>query len=136
MVEIYTDGAASGNPGPGGLGIVMLFHGHRKEHSEGFRYTTNNRMELLAVIRALEMMKTTVHPIHIYSDSAYVINSIQKAGCMDGLKRDSKEKKTKTYGWGMRPLHPNSMLLFIGLKVMPQTQKTTAAMNLPLPHEK
>ena len=95
MVEIYTDGAASGNPGPGGLGVVMLFNGHRKEHSEGFRYTTNNRMELLAVIRALEMMKTTAHPIHIYSDSTYVINSITKGWLFGWLKTGFKGKKNK-----------------------------------------
>ncbi|HRD40242.1 MAG TPA: ribonuclease HI, partial [Bacteroidia bacterium] len=56
-IHIYTDGAASGNPGPGGYGIVMLFNQHRKEVSEGFRLTTNNRMELLSVIEALSMIK-------------------------------------------------------------------------------
>lgn len=72
-VQIYTDGAAKGNPGNGGFGVVMRFNNVEKEISAGFRLTTNNRMELLAVIVALETMKTNLHPIHIYSDSKYVI---------------------------------------------------------------
>lgn len=77
-IVIYTDGAARGNPGPGGYGIVMMFGSHRKEFSAGYRLTTNNRMELLAVIKALEMLKTNVHDIHIYTDSKYVSEAISK----------------------------------------------------------
>jgi len=95
MVQIYTDGAARGNPGPGGLGIVMLFNGHRKEHSEGYKRTTNNRMELLAVIRALEFLKTTAYPVHVYSDSKYVINSITKGWLKTWIKTGFKGKKNK-----------------------------------------
>ncbi len=75
-IHIYTDGGASGNPGPGGYGIVMLYKQHRKEMSEGYRLTTNNRMELLSVIVALESIKKVNAEVILYSDSKYVIDSI------------------------------------------------------------
>ena len=78
MIVIFTDGAAKGNPGPGGYGAVLKFGQHRKELSEGFRLTTNNRMELLAVIRALQEIKTTEYPVQVYSDSKYVVDAIEK----------------------------------------------------------
>jgi ribonuclease HI len=78
IIQIYTDGACSGNPGTGGYGIVMKFNGRQKTISEGFRLTTNNRMELLAVIVALEKVTVDTYPIEIYSDSKYVIDSITK----------------------------------------------------------
>jgi ribonuclease HI len=77
-IEIYTDGAASGNPGPGGYGIVLKYGNHRKELSRGFRHTTNNRMELLAVIVALEQLKYKGSEVILYSDSSYVCNAINK----------------------------------------------------------
>ena len=76
-VVIYTDGACSGNPGPGGYGIILQYGAHRKELSQGFAETTNNRMELLAVITALEALKTSC-AVDLYSDSKYVIDAIQK----------------------------------------------------------
>jgi len=78
VLEIYTDGAASGNPGPGGFGVVMKFAQHRKEISQGFRRTTNNRMELMAVIVALENLTRPNTQGHLYSDSRYVIDAITK----------------------------------------------------------
>jgi ribonuclease HI len=75
-IHIYTDGGASGNPGPGGYGIVMLYKHHRKEMSEGYRLTTNNRMELLSVIVALESIKKVNAEVVLHSDSKYVIDSI------------------------------------------------------------
>lgn len=75
---IYTDGAARGNPGRGGYGVVMLYGNNRKELSAGYRLTTNNRMELMAVITALEALKKKDIPITIYTDSEYVMNSIEK----------------------------------------------------------
>ena len=75
-IQIFTDGSAKGNPGPGGYGIVMRYKGKEKEISQGFRMTTNNRMELLALIVALEQLKTDNIPVEIYSDSKYVIDSI------------------------------------------------------------
>lgn len=76
-VVIYTDGACSGNPGPGGFGVVMMYGGTRRELSQGFRRTTNNRMELLAVITALETL-TRPCKVTVYSDSEYVVNAITK----------------------------------------------------------
>ena len=76
VIELYTDGAASGNPGPGGFGVVLKFRNHRKEISTGFRRTTNNRMELLAVIVGLESISNKLLPVEIYSDSKYVVDAI------------------------------------------------------------
>lgn len=76
-VEIYTDGACSGNPGPGGYGAVMLFGEHRKELSQGYEKTTNNRMELLAAIVALEALKQRCD-VTLYSDSKYVVDAVSK----------------------------------------------------------
>lgn len=77
MIQIYTDGATKGNPGPGGYGAIILYGKHQKRISGGFRKTTNNRMELLAVIKAIETLKST-HEIEVISDSKYVVNSINK----------------------------------------------------------
>lgn len=74
-VDLYTDGACSGNPGPGGYGLVLKYNGHEKEISCGYRLTTNNRMEIMAVIRGLSMLKETCN-VNIYSDSKYVIDAI------------------------------------------------------------
>lgn len=75
---IYTDGSSRGNPGPGGFGAILMWKGHCKEISEGFRLTTNNRMELMAVIVALESLTKKNLPVIIYTDSQYVVNSIEK----------------------------------------------------------
>ncbi len=86
VVEIYTDGAASENPGPGGYGIVLKSGKHRKELSGGFRKTTNNRMELLAVIIALEALKKTNCNVTVYTDSKYVSDAFN-AGWIERWKR-------------------------------------------------
>ena len=75
-ITIYTDGAASGNPGPGGYGVVLMAGPHRKELSEGFRLTTNNRMELLAVIIGLNALRFPGSNVTIYSDSKYVVDAV------------------------------------------------------------
>jgi len=72
---IYTDGACSGNPGPGGWGSVLLYNGHRRELSGGEAETTNNRMEMMAVIQALETLKRPCH-VHIHTDSVYVMKGM------------------------------------------------------------
>jgi len=77
-VLIYTDGAASGNPGPGGFGVVMISGKYHKELSQGFRLTTNNRMELLAVITGLEALKSDNCEVTVYTDSRYVADAIEK----------------------------------------------------------
>ncbi|HJV19782.1 MAG TPA: ribonuclease HI [Sediminibacterium sp.] len=77
-LHIYTDGAARGNPGPGGYGILLIWGDKRKEISAGFRRTTNNRMELMAVIVALQSLTKNDIPVTIHTDSRYVVDSIQK----------------------------------------------------------
>ena len=77
-IQIYTDGSAIGNPGPGGYGIVMVCGAYRKEISGGFCLTTNNRMELMAVIIGLEALKIPGSEVTVYSDSTYVVNAIEK----------------------------------------------------------
>ena len=93
MVLIYTDGASRGNPGPGGFGAVMLYGTLRKELSEGFRLTTNNRMELLSVIAALEALKKENTAVTIYSDSKYVVDSVEKKWVFGWEKKNFKQKK-------------------------------------------
>jgi ribonuclease HI len=92
MISIYTDGASRGNPGPGGYGVVMKYGEHRKEISEGFRNTTNNRMELLSVIVALEALKNPGTPATIYSDSKYVVDSVEKGWVFGWEKKDFAKK--------------------------------------------
>lgn len=77
-IKIYTDGAAKGNPGPGGYGVVLISGKHRLEKTEGFRLTTNNRMELLAVITGLESLKIPGSNVTVYTDSRYVADAVEK----------------------------------------------------------
>jgi ribonuclease HI len=96
MVEIYTDGASRGNPGPGGYGVVLLAGGHRKELSKGFRLTTNNRMELMAVIAGLEALKKQDLKVTIYSDSKYVVEAVEKGWVYQwDMKQDFAKKKNR-----------------------------------------
>lgn len=93
-VTIYSDGACSGNPGPGGYGVVLIFNQHRKELSKGYRYTTNNRMELMAVIAALKSLKEPSR-VTIHSDSKYIVDAINKGWARrwrsKGWKRNNKK---------------------------------------------
>lgn len=95
MIIIYTDGAAKGNPGRGGYGVVLLAPDLqlRKEMSEGYRKTTNNRMELLAVIVGLEALKMPNTEVIIYSDSEYVVNSVEKGWIWGWQKKGFVGKK-------------------------------------------
>jgi len=95
LIEIFTDGASSGNPGPGGYGAILRSGKYYKELSEGFRKTTNNRMELLAVIKALEALKNPNQTVTIYSDSKYVIDAIEKRWLQGWLAKGFKDKKNK-----------------------------------------
>lgn len=92
-ITIYTDGAASGNPGPGGYGVVMKSGVHRKELSAGYKYTTNNRMELLAVIVALETLKIENCEVTIYTDSKYVADAVTKGWLFSWVNKRFKGKK-------------------------------------------
>lgn len=105
MIKIYTDGASKGNPGKGGYGVVLLYKNLRKELSEGFRLTTNNRMELLAVIRGLEALKVEGLPITIYSDSKYVVDAVQKGWIWGWQKKGFKNKKNVDLWKTYIPLH-------------------------------
>jgi ribonuclease HI len=92
VVEIFTDGACSGNPGKGGYGVVLKYNQHRKELSQGFTMTTNNRMELMAVIVGLETLKTDGLEVTIWSDSKYVVDSVEKGWIWGWVKKDFKDK--------------------------------------------
>jgi ribonuclease HI len=95
LITIYTDGASRGNPGPGGYGVVLKYKQHRKELSEGFRKTTNNRMELLAVIAGLEAIKEPGHEVMVFSDSQYVVDAIEKGWVFNWVKTGFKGKKNE-----------------------------------------
>jgi ribonuclease HI len=92
-IEIFTDGAAKGNPGPGGFGTILRYKGKEKEFSQGFKRTTNNRMELLALIVGLEALTSDQYPIKIYSDSKYVVDSIAQGWVFGWQKKGFKDKK-------------------------------------------
>src|SRR5512137_1693771 len=92
-ITIYTDGASSGNPGPGGYGVVLIYSRHRLEKSKGFRLTTNNRMELLAVITGLESLKIPGSRVVIYTDSKYVADAVDKGWVFQWESKAFKKKK-------------------------------------------
>jgi len=92
-INLYTDGSAKGNPGKGGYGIVLIAGKHYKEISQGFRYTTNNRMELLAVIVGLEHLKSNKSDVVVFSDSKYVVDSVEKKWVFQWQKKGFKGKK-------------------------------------------
>lgn len=96
---VYTDGAARGNPGPGGYGVILKWGKTEKELSGGYRLTTNNRMELLAVITALESLKKENVQIVVYSDSQYIINSIQLGWLKKWIATDFKGGKKNKDLW-------------------------------------
>jgi ribonuclease HI len=105
MIRIFTDGAAQGNPGPGGYGVIMKYQDAVKEISEGFRLTTNNRMELLAVIKGLEAIKKEGIPVTIYSDSKYVVEAVEQ-GWIWGWQKKNFAKKANADLWQRYiPLH-------------------------------
>jgi len=95
MIQIYTDGASKGNPGPGGYGVILQFNSKRKELSQGYRLTTNNRMELLAVIAGLEALKSNKYPVKVYTDSKYVAEAVEKRWVWSWLKKGFKGKKNE-----------------------------------------
>ena len=92
-IVLYTDGSSRGNPGPGGFGTILTAGSHYKELSQGFRKTTNNRMELLAVIVGLEALKKPGMQVLVVSDSKYVIDSVEKRWVFGWEKKKFKDKK-------------------------------------------
>lgn len=115
-IEIYTDGAAKGNPGPGGYGAILRFQGKEKELSQGFRLTTNNRMELLAVIVALETLKTNKHQVEVYSDSKYVVDAVEKGWVFSWQQKNFKNNKNVDLWKRYLPLHDKFKPKFIWVK--------------------
>lgn len=116
MIRIYTDGAAQGNPGRGGYGVIMKYNDHVKELSEGFRLTTNNRMELLAVISGLEAIRRTGIPVTIYSDSEYVVNAVEKGWIWQCEKINFKKKANVDLWQRYIPLHKKFNPKFVWIR--------------------
>jgi ribonuclease HI len=98
-IVIYTDGSSRGNPGPGGYGAILMWGEKVKELSGAFRKTTNNRMELLAVIQALMALKTKTLPVHVFTDSKYVVESVEKKWLDNWIKTDFKGGKKNKDLW-------------------------------------
>ena len=99
MITIYTDGASRGNPGRGGYGVVMMYGDLKKELSRGYRLTTNNRMELMAVIAALEALKKKNLNLTIYSDSSYVVKAVEEGWLKNWIRTDFKGGKKNKDLW-------------------------------------
>ncbi|HCQ30533.1 MAG TPA: ribonuclease HI [Flavobacteriales bacterium] len=115
-IKIYTDGASRGNPGPGGYGVVLKSGKHYKELSEGFRKTTNNRMELLSVIKALEELKGEGHNVVVYSDSKYVVDAIEKGWVFNWQKKNFKGKKNADLWRKFLKIYPKHKVKFVWIK--------------------
>lgn len=115
-ITLYTDGAASGNPGPGGFGAVLIFGAHRKEISQGFRHTTNNRMELLAVIAGLEALKTDNCVVTVYTDSRYVADAIEKGWVFAWEKKNFAGKKNPDLWTRFLRIYRRHQVRFIWIK--------------------
>ncbi len=98
-IQIYTDGSSRGNPGPGGFGVILMYGSHRKEMSGGYRLTTNNRMELLAVITGLEAITKKELPVIVYSDSQYVVKAIEEGWLKNWMKTNFKGGKKNKDLW-------------------------------------
>ena len=116
-VTIYTDGAARGNPGPGGYGVILMSGNIKKELSQGYRYTTNNRMELMAVIAALEALKKPFLNITIYSDSQYIVKAIKEGWLNKWMATNfAKGKKNKDLWVKFYNLSQKHQLNFVWVK--------------------
>ncbi|MBL3656449.1 ribonuclease HI [Fulvivirga sediminis] len=120
MITIYTDGSSRGNPGPGGYGTVLMAkvngENYRKELSEGFRKTTNNRMELLAVIKGLEAIRKDGAPVTIYSDSKYVVDAVEKGWIWGWQKKGFKNKANPDLWQKFIPLYNKFKVTFRWVK--------------------
>jgi ribonuclease HI len=115
-IVIYTDGAARGNPGPGGLGVVMIYGSHRRELAEGYRMTTNNRMELLAVIRGLEALKRDDLKVKIFTDSKYVSEAVNQGWVFNWEAKRFKKKKNVDLWQRFLELYRKYRITFIWVK--------------------
>lgn len=145
-IHIYTDGSALGNPGPGGYGIIIEWVGKNyiKEFSRGFKYTTNNRMELLAVIEALEMLKQRPMDVLVFSDSKYVIEAVDKKWVFGWVKKQFKGKKNPDLWKRFLAIYAQHNIRFQWVKGHndhPQNERcdylaVTAAKNMAVEHDR
>ena len=115
-ITLYTDGAAKGNPGPGGYGLVLMAGKYYKEFSEGFVKTTNNRMELLAVCVGLEALKNKGMTVTVYSDSKYVVDAVEKKWLIGWEKKGFKGKKNPDLWKRFLKAYRNHSVNFIWVK--------------------
>lgn len=115
-IEIYTDGASRGNPGPGGYGTILRSGKHYKEFSEGFRRTTNNRMELLSVIVGLELLKRPGSDVVVYSDSKYVVDAVEKKWLFGWASKGFKNKKNPDLWQRFLKIYPQHNVKFVWVK--------------------
>jgi len=116
VITIYTDGSSRGNPGPGGFGTVIKKDNRRKEISGGFRLTTNNRMELLAVIVGLEALLKPNLDVTIYSDSKYVVDAIEKKWVFGWVKKNFKDKKNPDLWKRFLKIYPKHNVKMVWVK--------------------
>jgi ribonuclease HI len=115
-ITIYTDGAASGNPGPGGFGVVLISGPHRLEKSKGYKLTTNNRMELMAVIAGLESLKIPGSKVTVYTDSRYVSDAVEKGWLFRWESKAFKKKKNEDLWIRFLKVYRNHKVKFIWIK--------------------
>ena len=115
-MSLYTDGACSGNPGPGGYGIVLLSGKYRKELSAGYRLTTNNRMELLSVVVGLESLKKTKTTVTVYSDSKYIVNAVEKKWVFSWEKKNFNNKKNPDLWIRFLKIYRRHIVTFVWIK--------------------
>jgi len=113
---IYTDGAARGNPGRGGYGAVLHWGDTIKEISQGYKHTTNNRMELMAVIAALRLLKRSNLNITIYTDSAYIVNSVEKGWVFGWVKKNFAGKKNADLWTAFLECYEKNHIRFVWVK--------------------
>jgi ribonuclease HI len=116
QIIMYTDGASRGNPGPGGYGVVLMSGPHKKELSEGFKLTTNNRMELLAVIAGLEALKKPDCEVTVYSDSKYVVDAIEKKWIYGWIKKGFNKVKNPDLWMRFLKIYPKHKVRFVWVR--------------------
>lgn len=116
QIVIYTDGASRGNPGPGGYGTILMAGSHQKELSQGYKITTNNRMELMAVIAGLEALKGEGHEVSIYSDSKYVVDAFLKNWIYGWIKKQFKNVKNPDLWVRLLRVYKKHQVKFIWVK--------------------
>lgn len=115
-IIMYTDGSSLGNPGPGGYGTLLLYGNFRKELSAGYRLTTNNRMELMAVIAGLEALKLKNSEVTIYTDSRYVADAVEKGWLANWIRNRFKGKKNSDLWMRFYEVYQNHRVKFVWVK--------------------